>query len=105
MQRDSQAGVVSSLSQADRSAPTQAPTRCAETFGKLVEVVDDVEAENKALESLRNAGPPDSARASESIGDPSGDVSLGSDVVLNIYITLHYFTMMMMLLQLAAAAW
>jgi len=84
MQRDSQAGVVSSLSQADRSAPTQAPTRCAETFGKLVEVVDDVEAENKALESLRNAGPPDSARASESIGDPSGDVSLGSEGALYI---------------------
>ncbi|KAJ1626676.1 hypothetical protein T492DRAFT_1030903, partial [Pavlovales sp. CCMP2436] len=50
----------------------------------LVEVVDDEEAENKALESLRNAGPPDSVRASESIGDPSGDVSLGSDVVLNV---------------------
>ncbi len=47
-------------------------------------MVDDEEAENKALESLRNAGPPDSARASESIGDPSGDVSLGSDVVLNV---------------------
>ncbi|KAJ1634679.1 hypothetical protein T492DRAFT_971764, partial [Pavlovales sp. CCMP2436] len=50
----------------------------------LVEVVDDEEAENKALESLRNAGPPDSARASESIGDPTGDVSLGSDGVLNV---------------------
>jgi hypothetical protein len=47
-------------------------------------VVDDEEAENKALESLRNAGPPDSARASESIGDPSGDISLGSEVVLNV---------------------
>ncbi len=47
-------------------------------------MVDDEEAENKALESLRNAGPPDSARASESIGDPSGDVSLGSDGVLNV---------------------
>jgi len=41
-------------------------------------VVDDEEAENKALASLRNAGPPDSARASEFIGDPTGDVSLGS---------------------------
>jgi len=30
-------------------------------------VVDDEEAENKALESLRNAGPPNSARASEFI--------------------------------------
>jgi len=47
-------------------------------------VGDDEEAENKALTSLRNAGPPDSARASESIGDPSGDVSLGSDGVLNV---------------------
>ena len=47
-------------------------------------MVDDEEAENKALESLRNAGPPDSARASESIGDPSGDVSLRSDGMLNV---------------------
>ena len=46
--------------------------------------MDDEEAENKALESLRNAGPPNSARASEFIGDPSGDVSLGSDGVLNV---------------------
>mgnify|MGYP000718536961 CR=1 FL=1 len=45
--------------------------------------MDDEEAGNKALASLRNAGPPNSVRASESIGD-TGDVSLGSDGVLNV---------------------
>jgi hypothetical protein len=35
------------------SAPTQAPTRCAEV-GNRVEVGDEEEAENKAQTSLRN---------------------------------------------------
>jgi hypothetical protein len=54
-------------SHADLSAPTQAPTRYAEV-GNRVEVGDEEEAENKAQTSLmRNAGPPDSARANEFI--------------------------------------
>jgi hypothetical protein len=51
-------------SQADLSAPTQAPTRYAEV-GNVVEVGDEEEADEKAPTSLRDAGPPGSARASE----------------------------------------
>jgi hypothetical protein len=55
---------VSQGSQANLSAPTQAPTRYAEV-GNVVEVGDEEEAEEKAPTSLRDAGPPGSARASE----------------------------------------
>jgi hypothetical protein len=53
-------------SQADLIAPTQsqAPTRYAEV-GNMVEVGDEEEAEEKAPTSLRDVGPPGSARASE----------------------------------------
>jgi hypothetical protein len=51
-------------SQADLSAPTQAATRYAEV-GNVVEVGDEEEAEEKAPTSLRDAGPPGSARARE----------------------------------------
>jgi hypothetical protein len=57
-------------SQADLSAPTKAPTRYAEVVN-VVEVGDEEEAEEKAPTSLRDAGPPGSARASESIVLPS----------------------------------
>ncbi|KAJ1637067.1 hypothetical protein T492DRAFT_954794 [Pavlovales sp. CCMP2436] len=66
-----------------RRAAARARSYALRRSGELVEVVDDEEAENKALESLRNAGPPDSARASEFIGGLTVGASLGSDGVLN----------------------
>jgi hypothetical protein len=72
-------------SQADIRAPTQAPTRYAEV-GNVVEVGDEEEAENKAQTSLRDAGPPGSARAIESMVLPPVRYRMVGEWVLSVII-------------------
>ncbi|KAJ1627101.1 hypothetical protein T492DRAFT_877340 [Pavlovales sp. CCMP2436] len=52
------------------TAGLRRPRRGRGGAGELIEVVDDEEAENKALESLRNAGPPDTSIAATTLPPP-----------------------------------